>query len=247
MNTWEKITTFLNRPYIRVPILVLIPFAILGVPLGMFYHKFGGYGLSSNNSDWSNFSTFFNSFVLLCNVYLFVLLTLSIDRYTRKKDQAADNFQRGLVRPVLIFKSKIIEDQSEGRKEIWHIENIGNGAALNLKIGEWKAGKWVGKVVKGYSLGSAQDLVLDWLLMAALLCVTYEDIFKKKYVAIGVGDETYPMAMEDWDDFILEHSQKFTRKDLEQFDERTAIRVYDARKKEGSSTSGETPTTSPTG
>jgi hypothetical protein len=246
MKNIKEAKDFLDNCYVRVALLGVVPVAILGAPLWAFFHTFAKYGPSVNNGDWANFSIFLNSFVLLCNVYLFFLLTLSVDRYTRKRNREMDAFQRGLAQPILIFRTMTKEVPGDKPKEFWHLENVGNGPALKLKIGEWKAGQWVGKVVKGYSLGQSKDLCLDWLERAALLCVTYEDTFKNKYVSIGVGDESYPMPRREWEDFNLDHSHDFTSADLGHFDKGKGIRIYEARKKDGSSTTtGQT--TSPTG
>jgi hypothetical protein len=231
MKTIKEKRDFFDKPYARVILLGLIPLAIICTPLLLFFHTFGKYGLSKNNGDWSNFSTFLNSFVLFCNVYLFVLLTLWVDRYTRKRNQEADNFQKGLAQPILIFKTAMTEGDENEKKEIWHIENIGNGAALNLKIGEWVLGKWFGKPVKGYSLGNSRELILDWLQIGAILCVTYEDTFKKKYVTIGVGDESYPTTIDEWEDIDLSSLPNFTKNDLKEFNNLEAIRISKARDK----------------
>ena len=223
-NYGYLIPSFSMKHKYRKTLLRSLPIlAVLAIPSWLYYRHFGKKGLSDKTSDWSNFGTFFYLLIATCNLYVFIWFTIVLNKYNETKDTANEQFQKNIERPVLIFKSltTVLGEQ-------WIIENIGNGAALNMRIGDWNDGLWNGNPVKGYSLGKGQNLEINWKVQGQLFCVSYEDVGGTGYVSIGVNDETYTTTLAAFSDISLVEGV-FSKADLVRFQEYPGRRLHQAR------------------
>lgn len=196
--------------WLFIPIVVII---LIG--LCTYHAAFGHYGISGMTVDWSNFATYLNVFVSMCNLYLFAILTVKVYQYNRNRDIANDSFQRSIQQPILVLRSS----QPDNDSEKWYLANIGNGAALNIRVAESNVRdiKWITPVTKCYSLGKDGTLPLSWLKYANVICVVYEDIFGERYVSIGADDESQFRRMKGTFVPIEIEGYALEKKDIEAF------------------------------
>jgi hypothetical protein len=178
---------------------LLIIFIAAGVILFsviIYIISFWSHGFSKEPSAWGAFSDYLNPFISIANLIIFIWLSIEVFHYNANKDKQSEEFQKSIEKPILILKST---SSKEFCREIWAIVNIGNGAALNLKVAEsnGRQVKWIGPVTKCYSLGKGDAQELPWLMYANIICVVYEDIFKNKYVTIAADDESYIQAFDE--------------------------------------------------
>jgi hypothetical protein len=131
---------------------------VMSLSLLMYYLNFRNQEISSETATWGSFSDYLNPFVSITNLIVFIWLSIEVFNYNSKKDIQNDNFQKAIEKPVLILK-KI---NTTTRIETWTIKNIGNGAAMNLKVAESanRIPNWVTPITKCYSLGKDDQLKL---------------------------------------------------------------------------------------
>ncbi len=196
-------------------IILLVSIIILG-SLFVYVFNFRNTSISTETSTWGAFSDYLNAFVAIANLIVFIWLSWQVFLYNKNKDQQTEQFQRAIERPILIFKSDPVGDNG---KELWKVYNIGNGAALNLKIAESTTRQilWAEPVTKCYSLGKGDSLQLDWLKNANVICITYEDIFETKYVTIGADDESFIQPLNEEFKRISIRDRDFNKDDFDKF------------------------------
>lgn len=170
-------------------VIFLTVFIICG-SLFVYFIFFKNHSLSSDPSNWGQFSDYLNPFIALSNLIVFVWFSIEVFKYNQKKDEETDEFQKSIEKPVLVLKSTLNKDLG---REVWEVHNIGKGAALNLKVAESNNREigWITPVTKCYSLGSGDNLALAWFKYANVICITYEDVFNHRYVTIAADDESF--------------------------------------------------------
>jgi hypothetical protein len=148
----------MKKPYGNIAIAL----SILFIPLIVYILKFSSLGFSKNPLDWTNFSTYFNISIGLCNLFIFYWLTKEIHIYNIKKDQ--EN-----IKPIISFFKR------EGSK-LYTIENIGLRAAIDLRI--WKNIKennWLYEK-EFYTLPPGEKIESEWTSDGVELLAKYKDI-----------------------------------------------------------------------
>ncbi|MEQ8852707.1 hypothetical protein [Gimesia sp.] len=125
-----------------------------------------------------------NSFNYLTLVFSFFAICISL--YSCK---IADEAYHSSLRPILVFVLK-----NDGGKKRWMIENVGNGAALNIRIyrGDLKTDWLEGK--KFYPIPARTRIECPLQDACNRLGAAYESVTKEKYHSI-CGD--YYTALEE--------------------------------------------------
>ncbi len=195
-------------------LIFVVPASILATGLFLYFLHFH-HPLSTKVQDWGSFGTYINPFVTLANVSLFLIFSLLVYKYNNS-----------INRPILIFKT-----ESSSDTEIWQINNIGNGPALNLVVSYkvTKMGKWNSPSVKCYSLGKNEKVTLDWLTGSVdVIGVYYKDIFDDSYVAIVGNDITEVRNYSSFKSFDI-NGYNYNKTDFKELLNLTAIRITRAR------------------
>ena len=100
---------------------------------------------------------------------IIAMTSLMISYLTSRKSRVLQ------VKPVLIF--------SRRSSEIWQFQNVGNGPALNLCLGEmdWND-KW-SRFTRCYPLAAGSMVELCWIKYGCALAITYEDVIGNVYTS----------------------------------------------------------------
>jgi hypothetical protein len=150
---------------------------------------------SHDPGDWGTLGDFFNPFIAISNLIVFVIFSRLVYNYNVRKDEELNAFQHTLERPIIVAISKLLPT----RNEEWLIKNIGKGAAMNLKIIKLRnrSEQWEPPVAKCYSLSSSDEPIpMDFFSIGLdVICIIYEDIFGSQYVSLAADDETYVRSL----------------------------------------------------
>ncbi|HEX7490786.1 MAG TPA: hypothetical protein VF337_03670 [Candidatus Limnocylindrales bacterium] len=79
------------------------------------------------------------------------------------------------VRPVLIF--------SRRSGEVWQVQNVGNGPALNPCLGEMDWDSTWRRFTRCYPLAPDISMELRWISYTCALAITYEDVLGNVYTS----------------------------------------------------------------
>lgn len=207
--------------------VIILAVIVIISSIVVYILKFKDQAISTDTSKWGAFSDYLNPFVAIANLIVFIWLSIEVFNYNKKKDAQTDTFEKTIQKPVLIFKS--IPPKEANGHEVWMVKNIGNGAALNLRIAEshFRNIDWVTPVTKCYSLASGDHLNLKWLKHANVICVTYEDVFGHKYVTIGADDESQTRPFINYKEIQIK-GENFELKDFDDFLKLTTQRLHAA-------------------
>lgn len=82
------------------------------------------------------------------------------------------NTERATARPVLVFSLR-----SEG---VWQLQNVGNGPAVSILVGETGREQQWFNITNCYPLAAGASIDLPWLRSANELAVVYTDIFQRQ-------------------------------------------------------------------
>lgn len=86
------------------------------------------------------------------------------------------------IRPTLVF----FRDETEASPK-WKMRNIGQGAAMYIRVRDYKGGSVVRKV-KPYALRPGDDRPLDWVTGGDRLEADYTDVYGRRWYQ-SVGDD----------------------------------------------------------
>ena len=189
---------------------------IIAIAIATYIIVFWDQSISQNTSMWGAFSDYLNPFVAISNLVVFIWLSIQVYKYNESRDKEIVEFQKSIEKPILIFMSMPSNNLVIG--ETWKVKNIGNGAALNLRVAESHTREifWKTPVTKCYSLAKNDELALTWLTSANVICVTYQDIFGNNYVTIGADDESISQPINS-DTSIIIDGTEFNEKDFTDF------------------------------
>jgi len=97
-----------------------------------------------------------------------ISLAASIWTFTRVEKRS--------VRPVLVFRV--------GPDATWVIENVGNGPAMNVLVGEqsWQNKTW-DRIIQCNPIAVRDSITLPWLREARELAATYTDVSGRRYTS----------------------------------------------------------------
>ena len=85
--------------------------------------------------------------------------------------------------PLLIFTRRSATE--------WQLENVGNGPALDLLLGERNFGdKWTNEIISLYPVAAKTLIPLPRLKSAKELAVTYKDAYNRKFTSVCDEDTT---------------------------------------------------------
>lgn len=201
----------------KTKLVITLAVIVVASSILVYILNFTGQEISNDTSKWGAFSDYLNPFVAIANLIVFIWLSIEVFNYNKKKDAQTDTFEQTIQKPVLIFKS--LPPKERNSRELWIIKNIGNGAALNLRIAEsrFRNIDWVTPITKCYSLGSGDFLELKWLKHANVICVTYEDVFTHRYVTIGADDESQTRELKEPFKLIEIKDKEFNLNDIKDF------------------------------
>ncbi len=177
--------------------LIVVACIVIIFSVGAYIWKFSGQSISKDTGDWGAFSDYLNPFIAFINLLVIGWLSFSVYQYNLNRDRQNDFFQRSLERPVLVSKSTF--DPARNPPEIWEIHNIGKGAALNLRI-TFKSNRQSNlktPVIKAFSLGKDEPLLLTWIQWVDVIFIIYEDLFNNEYVTICADDESYTQPLNE--------------------------------------------------
>lgn len=129
---------------------------------------------SKNVSDWAAFSNFYIIFIAFGNLIIFLLLSFVIHNYNVTKDNENTTLKKQLNKPIVIFR---MEEGENG----YYIQNIGNGAAINvvLYVKSKESDVWDASY-KFFSFGKDYFFPIN-LHNIHCLCAIYNDILGNKY------------------------------------------------------------------
>jgi len=89
------------------------------------------------------------------------------------------------IRPTLVF----FRDENEARPK-WKMRNIGQGAAMYIRVRDYKGHSIVGRVTP-YALRPGDDRPLDWVTGGDRLEADYADVYGKRwYQSVGTSNNT---------------------------------------------------------
>jgi hypothetical protein len=184
----------------------------------------------SNISVWDYVLSYTNQLVTILNLFAFLWFSIEVFRYNTSRDIQNEQFEETIERPILILKS-IKADTESGEK--WILHNIGNGAALNLRVAEAKSrgDDWGKPVIKCYSLGKGENIALGWLVFSDIICVIYEDIFENLYVSLTADDESYIRPISRRYKDIVIAGRRFIKKDFDLIIKTNAMRYHKLEQK----------------
>jgi hypothetical protein len=197
-------------------LIFLIPIIILGTGFIVYFKHFEG-KFSDSAPEWGSYGTYINSFVTLANVSLFIMFSLLVYNYNKLNN-----------RPILTFKTKF----KKGKKEIWRIRNIGNGAALNLLVGYKTNAKneWISPTVKSYSFGKDDEVIIDWITGSPdIIGVHYTDIFDEAFFAVVGNDVTTLRPVSNFKTITINKEIIYDKTEVEKFLNVPSIRITRAR------------------
>lgn len=161
-------------------LIVLISFLAITIPLFIYIFNFSRHSISNKPNDWTNFATYFASFVSLANLIVFVYFTRLVYLYSLTRDKILDDFER----PIISF-SKLSETDR------YTIENVGKGAALNIEVKshlDKSKSLWLQKRLT-YSFQSGMSKTMNWTTDCNALCANYHDIFGNEYISYFENDK----------------------------------------------------------
>jgi len=102
------------------------------------------------------------------------LIAIIVSLYTYAQNKKKD------VMPVLVFSRRSATN--------WQVENVGNGPALNVVLGDGKEdGTWA-IIAKLYPIAAGARVDLPWLDYGARLGTSYADVWGEKYATMCEDD-----------------------------------------------------------
>ena len=178
---------------IKLGAVFIFPVIALLTGIGFYIFKFHSGNFSDNPQDWGSFGTYVTMLSNLSNLSVVIFFSYLVFQYNKRnnkessiRDAEFKKFQRDLAKPLLVFKTVTIDSE-----EKWQILNIGNGAALNLLVGyksKWDE-EWIGPIVKCYSLGKGDSIIIDWFEKGPdVIGVHYMDIFEFEFISFVAND-----------------------------------------------------------
>lgn len=167
----------------------------------------------------------------------------------KKGEEESEKIRRAMERPVLTFQSRRLHTVERDNRtevfvklqnrpeyvaghEIWSVYNIGNGPALNLKLAFKNAIEhkhWEKEIVKANSLTKEGRLVLEWVDLAAVLCVVYTDLAGTKYVSVFADDELETRIYSEEEFTSVSFGEfEITKEEIDKLNAAEAIRLPQA-------------------
>jgi hypothetical protein len=153
-----------------------------------------------------NVYSLINNILSILLAVISIIVTISIAfivlYYDSRRHKESQTLQRDLNKPIITFKISFIKIKNE-EKAFYKITNSGKGVALNIYAAVYSKredNEWE-EIVKCYSLGERDELILCWKSGGDQWIIRYEDIFKNKYCSICIDDSV------EFYDFIDEKSK----------------------------------------
>jgi hypothetical protein len=144
--------------------------------------------------------------LIVASVALLVGLTSAlITWYWNKRNQVVS------VMPVLVFTRRV--------SDVWSIENVGKGPALNVVMRETDGAGKVAQVVSIYPISANSQLDLPWLKSAQTLAARYSDIDGHWYWSECTQDQTTRGRGAIFKDWQPNKREPDLRRDWERFQE----------------------------
>lgn len=179
-------------------LIVLIIFLVLGLPLYFFFLNFKGQHFSEDTSNWSDFGSYVSSAAAVCNLIIFVFLTLELQRYNEKEGE----HQKALQKPIIsFFRPDNISSYA--------IENVGAGTALNIII-RWEYDeetKNYNRISQGYCLRSGAVGGMRWSEVIKEFAVQYDDVFGNRYYSYFNDDHLQFFPASEGEKFPFEYQK----------------------------------------
>ena len=158
--------------------LLMISFGILSFGLFTYFFNFNGC-VSSNDQNWSNFSTYIGLFV---NISTLVLIGyISYETFITN-----NKFNELTHRP---FLDLTVEPPSKNLPlnivTAWYIFNCTNAAARNVKLIFWMNDKIKSRFINCYSVPGSKMIELNWLHYIQKFEIYYSDLLEEKFYKLS--------------------------------------------------------------
>lgn len=208
--------------YFKMKKVNLTPvYLIIIIPTIIYFVYFIAIGkeLSNATSDWGGFGGYISLFVAMANLYVFYKFTALIYDYNKKRDEQIDKFTRAIERPILAFK----DFNEKSRPPDWKMQNVGKGAAMNVRIGiaHSPSIKNVQLIFPSYWVnhftlaGSS-----DWIQISTsgdynqLIIALYEDVEGEEYISLVSHETIYTRSRRNFEDINYQiKGQEYITKD----------------------------------
>jgi hypothetical protein len=167
--------------------IIIILVVVVFIPLIFYWGYFGIQFSNASFSSWKDFSGFFSLYISFAGVIVSGLLTIEVMKLTKSENQ------KKLIaeRPIITFR-KISYGDKGSSDDYYKIENVGRGAALNIRLYK-RATNQVDKnfqnPIQLYSLGINGDIDRpEHTKLSNLLAVIYEDVSRDPHLSLMYGD-----------------------------------------------------------
>jgi hypothetical protein len=183
--------------------IIFVCLTLLLIGAAAYFIKFHS-GFSNDPQHWGQFSDYFNLFVGISNLVVVFWFSIAVYKYNevrdkenKIRDERNDEFQKSIERPIVIFRS----NHNTLKLECWEIVNVGNGAALNIRLAELQTNKQAWETpIKLYSLAKDGKQLLPWTNNSRILVAHYTDVSSRDgYFTITAGDESQVVSAENLD------------------------------------------------
>ena len=112
----KSITTFWKA-------ILILTVLILSVPLCLYWWKFGGFYISEDFDEWVKFSTYWTPFIIVALSLLLSYISWQTMEIMKLKEK-----------PLIVVSQEPLDSNKPNSPLIFIVKNIGQGAALELKI-----------------------------------------------------------------------------------------------------------------